>query len=34
VAVVVALGLVGSAYIGWRVPTRERVVAGRLASEG
>ena len=33
VAVVVALGLVGSAYIGWRVPTRERVVAGRLASQ-
>ena len=26
VAVLVAAGLVGSAYIGWRVPTRERVL--------
>ncbi len=26
---VVALGLVGAAYVGWRVPTRERVVAER-----
>jgi uncharacterized membrane protein YbaN (DUF454 family) len=33
VAVVVALGVVGSTYIAWRVPTRERVVADRLASQ-
>lgn len=29
VAVVVALGLIGSAYILWRVPLRERVLAAR-----
>jgi len=29
VAVLVAVGLVGSVYLGWRVPTRERVLADR-----
>ncbi len=29
VVILVAVGLVGSAYILWRVPTRERVVASR-----
>ena len=29
VVALVALGLVGSAYIAWRVPTRERVLAVR-----
>ena len=29
VAVLVAVGLVGTAYIAWRVPTRERVLAAR-----
>lgn len=28
--VVVAVGLAGAAYVGWRVPTRERVLAGRV----
>jgi uncharacterized membrane protein YbaN (DUF454 family) len=28
---VIALGLVGTAFIGWRVPTRERVLARRGA---
>ncbi len=32
-AVVVALGLVGLAYVGWRVPTRELVVARSRQSE-
>jgi uncharacterized membrane protein YbaN (DUF454 family) len=32
-ASVVALGLVGVAYILWRVPTRERVLAERLRAE-
>lgn len=32
VAVVVALGLVGTAYILWRVPTRERVLAASDAT--
>jgi len=31
VAVVAALGLIGTAYILWRVPTRERVLAARDA---
>lgn len=31
VVVLVAAGLVGTAYIGWRVPTRERVLAQRPA---
>jgi uncharacterized membrane protein YbaN (DUF454 family) len=31
-AMVVAAGLVGAAYVLWRVPTRERVVAERLRS--
>jgi len=30
--VVAAAGLVGAAYILWRVPTRERVLAGRTAA--
>ncbi len=29
VAIVVALGLIGTAYILWRVPTREQIVATR-----
>lgn len=33
-AVVVAAGLVGVAYVTWRVPTRERVLARRAAGPG
>lgn len=32
VAVVASLGVIGTAYILWRVPTREAVVARRAAS--
>lgn len=31
-AVVMAAGLVGTWYVGWRVPTRERVLAAREGS--
>ena len=31
-AAIVALGLVGAAYVTFRVPTRERVLAARLAT--
>ena len=30
-ALVIALGLAGTAYVAWRVPTRERVLAQRAA---
>ena len=33
VALLVVLGIVGSAYIAWRVPTRERVLASRTTLE-
>jgi uncharacterized protein len=33
-ALIVGAGLVGTAYILWRVPTRERVVAERAAAVG
>ena len=33
VAVLVGVGLLGSAYITWRVPTRERVVSARSSPE-
>lgn len=32
VAIVVAVGLIGTAYIAWRVPTRERVLAANQPS--